>query len=90
MAMTKTMLDELTAGYKTSQEMEALYSQILQHMINRSLEAQMQAHLGHERHGKASGHPRNGSSRKTVQSTGRQQDGRYSAGLHGRNRASAW
>ncbi len=69
MALTKTMLDELTAGYKTPQEMEALYSQMLQHMINRSLEAEMQAHLGHERHGKASGNPRNGSSRKTVQST---------------------
>ena len=28
----------------------------------------MQAHLGHERHGKASGNPRNGKSRKVVQS----------------------
>ena len=69
MALTKTMLDELTAGYKTPQEMETLYSQMLQHMINRSLEAEMQAHLGHERHGKTSGNPRNGTSRKTVQST---------------------
>lgn len=69
MVLTKTMLDELTAGYKTPQEMEALYSQMLQHMINRSLEAEMLAHLGHERHGKACGNPRNGTSRKTVQST---------------------
>lgn len=69
MALTKTMLDELTAGYQTPQEMETLYSQMLQHMINRSLEAEMQAHLGHERHGKTSGNPRNGTSRKTVQST---------------------
>ena len=69
MALTKTMLDELTAGYKTPQEMETLYSQMLQHMINRSLEAEMQAHLGHERHGKTSGNPRNGISRKKVQST---------------------
>jgi len=68
MALTKTMLDELTAGYSTPQEMEKLYSQMLQHMINRSLEAEMQAHLGHERHAKASGNPRNGKSRKTVQS----------------------
>src|SRR3546814_8303089 len=41
---------------------------MLQHMINRSLEAEMQAHLGHERHQKASGNPRNGKSRKVVQS----------------------
>ena len=69
MALTKTMLDELTAGYKTPQDMETLYSQMLQHMINRSLEAELQAHLGHERHGKTNGNPRNGKSRKTVQST---------------------
>lgn len=69
MTLTKTQLDELTAGYKTPQEMETLYSQMLQHMINRSLEAEMQAHLGHERHGQSGGNPRNGKSRKTVQST---------------------
>ena len=69
MALSKAMLDELTAGYKTPQELETLYSQMLQHMINRSLEAEMQAHLGHERHGKTRGNPRNGKSRKAVQST---------------------
>ena len=69
MALTKTMLDELTAGYKTPHEMETLYAQMLQHMINRSLEAELQAHLGHERHGRSNGNPRNGKSRKTVQST---------------------
>lgn len=68
MALTKQQLDELTAGYNTPQEMEKLYSQMLQHMINRSLEAEMQAHLGHERHGSSSGNPRNGKSRKRVQS----------------------
>ena len=68
MALTKTQLDELTAGYSTPQEMEKLYSQMLQHMINRSLEAEMQAHLGHERHQKSAGNPRNGKSRKVVQS----------------------
>lgn len=69
MTLTKMQLDELTAGYSTPQEMERLYSQMLQHMINRSLEAEMKAHLGHERHGKSGGNPRNGKSRKTVQST---------------------
>jgi putative transposase len=68
MALTKAQLDELTAGYSTLQEMETLYSQMLQHMINRSLEAEMQVHLGHERHQKSPGNPRNGKSRKMVQS----------------------
>ena len=64
MALTKAQLEELTAGYSTPQEMETLYSQMLQHMINRSLEAEMQVHLGHERHQKSRGNPRNGKSRK--------------------------
>lgn len=68
MELTKAQLDELTAGYSTPQEMEKLYSQMLQHMINRSLEAEMQVHLGHERHAKTNGNPRNGKSRKVVQS----------------------
>lgn len=69
MALTKQMLDELTGECKNPQDVEKLYSQMLQHMINRTLEAEIQAHLGHERHGKAGGNPRNGKSRKTVQST---------------------
>ena len=68
MALTKAMLDELVGDCKTRQEMEKMYSQMLQHMINRSLEAEMQAHLGHERHQKSGGNPRNGKSRKAVQS----------------------
>src|SRR3546814_3112328 len=67
MTLTPKMLDELTGECKTPQDVEKLYSQMLQHMINRSLEAEMQAHLGHERHQKASGNPRNGKSRKVVQ-----------------------
>ena len=69
MTLTKAQSDELTAGYNTPQEMEKLYSEMLQHMINRSLEAEMKAHLGHERHGKSGSNPRNGKSRKTVQSS---------------------
>lgn len=68
MALSKAILDELTAGYKTPQELEVLYSQMLQHIINRALEGEMRAHLGHERNGKSSGNPRNGKSRKVVQS----------------------
>jgi transposase-like protein len=62
------MLDELTADCKSPQDVEKLYSQMLQHMINRTLDAEMQAHLGHARHGEASGNPRNGKTRKRVQS----------------------
>ncbi|KAF1719522.1 IS256 family transposase [Pseudoxanthomonas wuyuanensis] len=68
MKLSLEQLDALTAGYKTPEEMETLYSQMLQHMINRSLEAEMQAHLGHERHGRSGGNVRNGKSRKAVQS----------------------
>jgi hypothetical protein len=64
----KTMLDELTRECKTPQDVERLYSQMLQHMINRSLEAEMQAHLSHERHGRSSGNMRNGKSHKRAQS----------------------
>lgn len=49
-----------------------LYSQMLQHMINRSLEAEMQSHLGYAQNESApedaGGNRRNGKSRKTVQS----------------------
>lgn len=68
MDIDKTMLDELTRDCKTPQDVEKLYSQMLQHMINRSLEAEMQAHLGHKRHGRSSGNVRNGKSCKRVQS----------------------
>ena len=68
MDLDKTMLDELTRDCKTPRDVEKLYSKMLQHMINRSLEAEMQAHLGHERHGRSSGNVRNGKSRKRVQS----------------------
>ena len=68
MELDKTMLDELTGDCKTPQDVERLYSQMLQHMINRSLEAEMQVHLGHDRHGRSGGNPRNGKSRKRVQS----------------------
>lgn len=69
MDIDKTKLDELTRDCKTPQGVEKLYSQMLQHMINRTLEAEMQAHLGHERHRRSSGNVRNGKSRKQVQST---------------------
>lgn len=68
MELDKATLDKLTEGYKTPQEMERLYSQMLQHMINRSLAAEMQAHVGHAPHERSACNVRNGKSRKTVQS----------------------
>ena len=41
MELSKAKLDELTAEYKTPGDVEKLFSQMLQHMINRSLEAEM-------------------------------------------------
>jgi transposase-like protein len=69
MALSKETLEQLTAEFKTPQELQSAYSQMLQHMINRALEGEMQAHLGHERNGRSSGNTRNGKSRKTVLST---------------------
>lgn len=69
MQISKERLDELTKDFKTPAQMESLYSQMLQHMINRALEAELTAHLGHERHGASAGNVRNGKSRKTVKST---------------------
>lgn len=37
MALTAEMLEELTQGNKTPEELSKLYSQMLQHMINRYL-----------------------------------------------------
>lgn len=72
MAMKAEILDELVADCKTPGDVEKIYSQMLQHMINRSLEAEMTAHLGYERHAKGEGgvreNARNGKSRKRVQS----------------------
>ena len=40
--LDKPMLEALTANCKTPGDVEKLFSQMLQHMINRSLEAEMQ------------------------------------------------
>jgi putative transposase len=63
------MLDQTTAEFKTPQELQSAYSQMLQHMINRALEDELQARLGHECHGRSSGNTRNGKIPKTLLST---------------------
>lgn len=72
MTIKPEMLDELTAQCKTPEDVEALYSQLLQRMINRSLDAEMTAHLGYDRHDKgesARTNRRNGKTKKTVKGT---------------------
>ena len=69
MNLTLEQLNDLVGGCKTPKDVESLYSQMLQHMINRALEAEMRSHLGHERHGPSTaGNTRNGKGRKAVQS----------------------
>ena len=55
MALEPSKLDEVLAGCKTPEDVDKLYSQMLQRLINRSLEAEMDAHLGYEKNDKAEG-----------------------------------
>ena len=72
MKLTPEQLDALVGECRDPKEMALLYSQMLQHMINRSLEAEMQTHLGYAQNESApedaGNNRRNGKSRKTVQS----------------------
>jgi transposase-like protein len=47
MTQKPEILDELLKDCKTPRDVESLYSQLLQRMINRSLEAEMDVHLGY-------------------------------------------
>jgi putative transposase len=69
MSLSKAQLDELIKDYKTPEEMESVYTQMLQHMINKALQEEMTAHLGHHKHARSTGNTRNGSTAKTVRST---------------------
>lgn len=74
MTIKPELLDELLAGCKTTGDVDTLYSQLLQRMINRSLEAEMTAHVGYG-HGEKGGvtgrrgNTRNGTTKKTVKGT---------------------
>lgn len=67
------MLDGLVAGCKTPEDVGALYTQMLQRVIDRSLSAELDAHLGYGRHDKAIDGPRantrNGSTPKRLKGT---------------------
>lgn len=72
MAIKPDQLDELLTGCKTPEDVDKLYSQLLQRLINRSLEAEMTAHLGYgsgETGKEKRANTRNGKSKKTVKGT---------------------
>lgn len=71
--VTPQILDTLLQDCKTPEDVDALYSQLLQRVINRSLNAEMDAHLGYDKHDKTTegrrANSRNGNARKTVKGT---------------------
>lgn len=71
--LDETMLEGLAMGCKTPEDVASLYSQLLQRVINRSLEGELDAHLGYARHAKSETgrrtNGRNGGTVKTVKGT---------------------
>jgi transposase-like protein len=63
MAHTPEILDALLADCKTPEDVGSLYSALLQRVINRSLDAEMDAHLADQASG---GNRRNGKLAKTI------------------------
>lgn len=67
------MLDGLTADCKTPEDVAGLYTQMLQRVLDRGLNAELDAHLGYARHDKSSqgrrANARNGSTPKRVKGT---------------------
>lgn len=66
------LMDELLSGCKTPADVKNLYSQLLQRMINRSLEAELDVHLNYAKNerdssGQRRSNTRNGKSTKVVQ-----------------------
>ena len=61
-------LETLIADCKTPQDVAGLYQQLLQRVIDRSLSAELDAHLGYERHEKSAAgmrsNTRNGATKK--------------------------
>lgn len=67
MTIEKAVLEELTKDCQTPEDVDRLYGQLLQHMINRSLAAELDVHL--ERPGEeVRSNKRNGRTSKRVQS----------------------
>lgn len=66
-------LEALIAGCKTPQDVAGLYTRMLQRVIDRSLSAELDAHLGYERHEKSADgarvNTRNGATKKRLKGT---------------------
>lgn len=71
MTVNAQILDELVADCKSPEDVDALHAQLLQRMIDRALEAELEGHLAYGKGERASegrrGNTRNGKSTKTVQ-----------------------
>ena len=70
MTIKPEQLDALLGDCKSPEDVDKLYSQLLQRLINRSLEAEMTAHRGYGS-GESTGpekrsNTRNGKSKKTI------------------------
>ena len=69
----ESSLDALAAGCKTLEDVASLYTQMLQRVIDRGLNAELDAHLGYTRHDKgadgARTNTRNGSTTKRLKGT---------------------
>lgn len=73
MKVDETMLDGLTAQCKTPEDVASVYTQMLQRVIDRSLAAELEAHLGYGRHEKTAegqrDNARNGLMKKRLKGT---------------------
>ena len=71
--VNEATLEALLSTCKTPQDVAALYTQMLQRVIDRGLDAELDAHLGYERHAKVPegerSNTRNGATRKRVKGT---------------------
>ena len=71
--VNESALEALLSGCKTPQDVAALYTQMLQRVIDRGLSAELDAHLGYERHEKSAegerGNTRNGATKKRLKGT---------------------
>jgi putative transposase len=71
--MDETTLSALVAECKTPQDVAALYTQMLQRVIDRGLSAELDGHLGYERHDKGAqgvrANTRNGTTPKRLKGT---------------------
>jgi hypothetical protein len=63
----KILAEELFSGVKDKKKFNTILSELFKHGIETVLKAELDEHLGHDKHGESShGNYRNGTSKKTV------------------------